>query len=402
MSEKLYYQDPYKQTFTSTLTHSGVEENGTNYVVLAETSFYPTGGGQPCDLGTLNEIEVIDVEEVNGQIRHRLAQPLPVDAGPVTGQIDWRRRFDHMQQHTGQHILSASFDELFGASTVAFHLGSERVTIDIAASELTVEMADLAEALANRIVFENRPIVARFVEQNELASYPLRKAPTVAENIRLVIISDFDCNPCGGTHPGYTGEVGPIKILGWERNKGNTRVEFVCGWRTLQNMSKMQAIVKNVSRQLNSSEADVPEQVSRLLLEKKEMEQTLQATEKKLLDAEARELFANAQQINGVNVVEAVFIDRPMQELQKLAQAVIAFSPMTAVLFATGGVKTQLVFARGSDVNMPMNELLKETLQLIDGKGGGNPASAQGGGNSIRPAQELVDYAFALLKERLL
>ncbi|MCK9906041.1 alanyl-tRNA editing protein, partial [Frankia sp. Cpl3] len=154
------------------------------YVVLAETSFYPTGGGQPCDLGTLNEIEVIDVEEVNGQIRHRLAQPLPVDAGPVTGQIDWRRRFDHMQQHTGQHILSASFDELFGASTVAFHLGSERVTIDIAASELTVEMADLAEALANRIVFENRPIVARFVEQNELASYPLRKAPTVAENIR--------------------------------------------------------------------------------------------------------------------------------------------------------------------------------------------------------------------------
>ena len=254
MNDRLYYQDDYIQTFSAQITKRGTEEDGTAYVVLSETAFYPTGGGQPCDLGLLGDIQVVDVEEIGGEVRHRLSSPLPEEITEVTGQIDWERRFDHMQQHAGQHILSAAFLEVVQAETLAFHLGKERVTIDVRLDELTEDVWIKVEQRANQVVLENHPIIVRFVDEAELATLPLKKQPSVTENIRVVMIPDFDYNPCGGTHPARTSEVGMIKILGWERHRGNIRLEFICGWRALRDYTRKQATVRELASHLLTSE----------------------------------------------------------------------------------------------------------------------------------------------------
>jgi alanyl-tRNA synthetase len=401
MNDRLYYQDAYQKTFAARIIGRGAEADGTPYVILDQTAFYPTGGGQPCDLGLIYGLEVIDVEEVDGEVRHRLRAPLPPEVQEVEGRIDWQRRFDHMQQHTGQHILSAAFVEEYQAETVAFHLGRERVTIDVRLDELTQEMAERVEALANRIVFENRPIEARFVDKAELAAMPLRKQPTVTENIRVVIIPDFDYNPCGGTHPARTGEVGPIKILGWERHRGNMRVEFVCGFRALDEFSRKQRVLRELTRQLSASEGEIAEQVNRLLTERDGLKRALQEAEKQRLEEEARQLAAEAVPIGENLLVQAAFRDRPMQQLQQLAQQLTSTAPEVIALLAAENDKLQLVFARGEAVGLEMNRLLKEILPLIDGKGGGNPAVAQGGGAKLRSAEEVLACACELVSRHL-
>ena len=186
-------------------------------------------GGQPNDIGTLADQHVINVEEIDGEIRHYLEGPFLDTNKEIAGTIDWERRFDHMQQHTGQHLLSAAFDQLFEYRTIGFHLGAEIVTIDLETEVLTEHQVQRAEGLANQIILENRPIEVKWVTEEELSQYPLRKETKVKDDIRLVIIPDFDYNGCGGTHPKATGEVSSVKVLDWERQKKKVRVQFVCG-----------------------------------------------------------------------------------------------------------------------------------------------------------------------------
>lgn len=319
MNDRLYYIDPYQVQFTANVLTQQRDDAGQTYVVLDQTAFYPTGGGQPCDLGEINGIPVIGVEEQEGAIRHYLAAPLPPDTARVSGKIDWERRFDHMQQHAGQHILSAAFAELFQAETVGFHLGKERVTIDLAIPELTLEMAVEAERLANRLVMECRPIEARFVERDELERYPLRKAPTVQTDIRLVIIDRFDYNPCGGTHPRHTGEVGPIKIMDWEKHKGQIRLSFLCGQRTLAEMESMRLILQHLSRAASSPVQELPQAVSRMQAERQELDRALSEAQSRLLAMEADVLIGQAERTADHLLITAAFADRPLPELQKLA-----------------------------------------------------------------------------------
>lgn len=233
MKELLYYQDVMLQEFDATIIGKGTDESGRHYVVLSNTAFYPTGGGQPHDTGTLNALEVIDVEKVDDEIRHYIQGDLSTLDGVVHGKLNWPRRFDHMQQHAGQHILTAAFVELFNAQTVSFHLGSEQVTIDLAVDTISEQQLAAAEARANDIILENRPIQTIWVTEQELGNYNLRKEVAMTGDIRLVIIPNFDYNGCGGTHPTSTGQVSTIKILGTEKMKGNVRVSFVCGQRVL-------------------------------------------------------------------------------------------------------------------------------------------------------------------------
>lgn len=393
MKDRLYYQDAYIKSFSAQVKERGTEADGTPYVVLSQTAFYPTGGGQPCDLGTLGEVRVIEVEEVDGQVRHRLESPLPEQVTEVVGQIDWERRFDHMQQHAGQHILSASFLEIAGAETLAFHLGKEHVTIDVRLDELDAALWEKVEQRANEIVLENRPISARFVDETELATLPLKKQPTVRENIRVVIIPDFDYNPCGGTHPGGTAEVGMIKILGWERHRGNIRIAFICGWRAWRDYSRKMKTVREVARALSTNEADLAMQAERLVAERDALRQTLAEKEKLLLEAEAHQQLAKAISLGDVRLVQQVYADRSIQQLQQLAQLVTTEAPDAICLLAATGEKLQLVFARGQGVGVAMNQLIKETLPLIEGKGGGNPAMAQGGGQPMLPAPDVLAHA---------
>lgn len=401
MKDRLYYQDAYTQTFTADVTKRGAEQDGTPFVVLGQTAFYPTGGGQPSDQGKLGDVRVIDVEEVDGEIRHRLSEPLPETWTKVEGQIDWDRRFDHMQQHAGQHILSASFLEVAGAETLAFHLGKERVTIDVRLDELTEDIWEAVEQRANQIVLENRPISARFVDDDELAALPLKKQPTVTENVRVVIIPEFDYNPCGGTHPAHTGEVGMIKILAWERHRGNIRLEFICGWRALRDYTKKQAAVREVSKLLMTSDADVIAQTERIIAERDALKQSLLEKEKALLEGEVRQLLEGASQVGQARILQQSFTDRTIQQLQQFAQQAVAKAPDVVCLLAATGEKLQLVFARGPQVDVAVNQLMKDTLALIEGKGGGNPAMAQGGGQPILPAEDLLAHARGKLEALL-
>lgn len=401
MNDRLYYQDAYIQTFSAQITRRGTEEDGTAYVVLSETAFYPTGGGQPCDLGLLGDIQVVDVEEIGGEVRHRLASPLPEEITEVTGKIDWERRFDHMQQHAGQHILSAAFLEVVQAVTLAFHLGKERVTIDVLLDELTEDVWAKVEQRANQVVLENHPIIARFVDEAELATLPLKKQPTVTENIRVVMIPDFDYNPCGGTHPARTSEVGMIKILGWERHRGNIRLEFICGWRALRDYTRKQATVRELARHLLTSEAELIEQTQRVIAERDLLKQTLMEKEKLLLGVEVQKQLARATTLGNVRLIQLAFTDKTIQELQQFAQMMTAEAPDTVCLLAATGEKLQLVFARGQASTVAVNQLIKETLPLISGKGGGNPAMAQGGGQPVMAAEDVLAHARKLLEAAL-
>ena len=234
MTRRLYYTEPDRQTFEATVA-ACVAEGGRFHVTLDATAFYPTSGGQPFDTGVLGGVKVVDVvdrDDDDEEVVHVVEGPL--DPGSrVEGAIDWDRRFDHMQQHTGQHILSAAFDRLLDAPTVSFHLGTDGATIDVA-REVAPPAIAKAEAEANRIVWDNRPVSIRFVDADEAARLPLRKEPAREGTLRLVEISDFDLSACGGTHVSRTGAIGMIAVTNAERFRGGSRLTFVCGARALR------------------------------------------------------------------------------------------------------------------------------------------------------------------------
>lgn len=395
---KLYYQNQYTRSFTAKLQKSGKDEQGRFYVVLDQTVFYPTGGGQPHDTGTLNGEHVIDVEEVEGEIRHFLDKS--IDFGPECfGEIDWERRFDHMQQHAGQHILSAAFDNLYGYNTVSFHLGKEVCTIDINTDHLTEEEALQVENTANKIILENRPIEAKWVTESELSNYSLRKDLSVSENIRLVIIPDFDYNGCGGTHPASTGQVSAIKILHWEKEKKNIRVHFVCGYRVIKQLHEKQQVIQSLTTLLSSPQEQLPEAANRILQQTRDFEKTIDELKLKLIEHEASMLINQAQfnQSRHRNVVRAIFTDRPMFELQQLAKWIAANAENTVVLLLNeNDIKLQLVLARSKDININMNDLLKQVLPIINGKGGGADSVVQGGGDKTVSPEDLMEKLISL------
>ena len=386
MVQKLYYQDAYLKSFSAQLTKQEKDDYGRLYAVLSKTAFYPTGGGQPFDMGTLDGIQVTDVEEIDGEIRHYITEPLR-DKKAIEGGIDWIRRFDHMQQHSGQHILSAAFEQLFGYKTVSFHLGKATLTIDLETENMSTKEAETAEKLANEIILENRPIISKWVSQDKLQQYQLRKELSVSENVRLVIIPDFDYNGCGGTHPRSTAEVGSLKILGWERQKKKIRVEFVCGNRVLQQLGQKHSVLQQLTSLVNAPEQDMTGAVIRLLENRKSLEKSLEQTKAQFLSYEAKELIEHCTG----KVVSQGFQNRSIQELQKLAKLLVLESENKIfLLVAENEDKLQFVFARGKDAEGNMKALAGEALALINGKGGGNESFAQGGGELKIPGEQLL------------
>ncbi|EJR65287.1 hypothetical protein IIO_01471 [Bacillus cereus VD115] len=397
MEQKLYYIDAYMKDFTTKIIKQDYDKEDNLYVVLNETAFYPTGGGQPYDTGTLNGTLVTNVEEVNGEIRHFIAEQLETEK--VEGTINWERRFDHMQQHAAQHILSAAFWDHFNIPTIGFHLGKETVTIDLEIENLPAETIEKAVQIANNIVFENHPIRIQWMNLEEAQTLPLRKEPTLTENIRVVIIENFDYNGCGGTHPRRTGEVGLIQVLNWERNKGGIRLTFIAGWRTLKLMGQQQQIMKDVSKQLNSSETDIPAKVAQLLISQKENEKAIQTMNEKLLFAEANELLQQPAEIHAGLLISKVFTNRSMQEVAKLS-AIITEQQEHAITYfiIENDDKLQCILACGKTVTLDMNALLKDALPAIEGKGGGNKKSARGGGKAIMSGDEFLHQLISSLQ----
>jgi alanyl-tRNA synthetase len=397
INSKLYYHDPYIKSFSAEIVKQESDQAGNCYVVLNQTAFYPTGGGQPFDTGTIAAQKVINVEEIDGEIRHYLEAPITDLVSQVEGSIDWDRRFDHMQQHLGQHILSAAFEQLFDYETIGFHLGNEIVTIDLDTEALTDDEIEKVENLSNQIILENRPIEVKWVTQDDLSQYPLRKETKVKENIRLVIIPDFDYNGCGGTHPKATGEVRAIKILDWERQKKKVRLQFICGDRMISQLGQKQKVLLQLTKLLNAPEQDMEQTVVRLLEQRKAVEKSVEQLKEELLEYEAKELIHKHK---AVKVVSESFENRTIQELQKLARMLVAKDEHAlALLVSHQDDRLQLVCARGSARTENMKSLAQAAFSLINGKGGGNDSFAQGGGPAQVTGAEVLQFLTQSIKE---
>lgn len=392
MTRKLYHIDQYLTTFSSAVVER-IDVEGRPAIILEQTAFYPTSGGQPHDTGTLNNTQVIDViENENHQIIHLLEKPIEEEL--VGGCIDWKRRFDHMQQHTGQHLLSQACIKICDAETLSFHLGEEVSTIDVNHSGIGEYEVNAVEELANRIIYENREIVAHFVNKEETHKFPVRKLPTVERNIRIIEIKDFDFSPCGGTHCSHTGEIGMVKVRKWERYKGGTRIQFICGWRALQDYQQKTTVLKHLTEMLSSGEPDLPQNVGKLQEEAKSLRREYATLTKHLLEYEAKALLAERETFGDFSVLLKAFDNRHPKDLRILANKILEHSPSTIVLF--GGkaeAKASLIFLRSEGLPFDMNQLMKTACAVINGKGGGQPQQAQGGGTEVEKLEEALQCA---------
>jgi alanyl-tRNA synthetase len=400
MTERLYYTDPYLRTFDATIRR--VESHGgRTAVVLDRTAFYPTSGGQPFDVGMLGSWRVVDVrDEDDGSIAHVIdiedGGVAPVAGAVVQGAIDWKRRFDHMQQHTGQHVLSAGFARMLEIRTVSFHLGAEVSTIDLAREATAAEIARVEEE-ANRVVWDDRAIAIRFASSEEAAQLPLRKEPVRGGTLRLIDIENWDLSACGGTHVARTGAIGVIAVAGWERFKGGQRLEFLCGTRALRRFRSMRDTIATSVRLLSVQPDELPGSIERLQAEVKEQNRAATALQTDLARYRAAELAAAAEPAARARVVVRT-IDADANGLKALAVAA-ASTPGLAVGLVSASQPALVVVARSADVStISAQQVVSALLAQFGGRGGGRPELAQGGGLT-GPADAILARIRELLTE---
>ena len=374
MTERLYLNDPYLTRFSARVV-SVSDLEGRPAAVLDRTAFYPEGGGQPADRGTLASAAVLDVQEREGVILHVIDRPL--QPGEVEGAVDWQRRFDHMQQHHGQHLLSAAFERVLEAPTISFHLGERTCTIDLDCSIARLDEPALrrVEAVANETVWRNLPVIARDFVAEERARLPLRKEPVKGE--RVVLVEGVDASPCGGTHPTRTGEVGVIAVVGAQKwGSGKARIEFVCGERVIRLVSEQAKWLAGAAEALKCAVRELPEAARRTADDAIARRKTAEALEREVARLQAAELAARGSPV--VAKVERASLARAIA-------AAVAERGAIALIAAVEDGRAHLCFARPRGPDGPaMNQLLKQSLQIIAGKGGGSTEFAQGSGD---PAQ---------------
>ena len=376
-SERLYYNDAYLIEFDAVVRD--VTQKADRWVVtLDRTAFYPTSGGQPFDTGTLGDAQVIEVLEMeDGSIAHVVDRELEKNCR-VRGHVDWVRRFDHMQQHTGQHVLSASFEREVGAKTVSFHLGASSATIDLD-NELSAEQISRAEDTANKVLWEDREICVKFVTAHEAAKLPLRKDPARSGDLRIIEIKDYDMSACGGTHVRRTGAIGIIAITGSERFKGGMRVEFRCGYRALQAYRSLKSAVSGGVRLLSVLPDELPAAIERLQTSSRQQQKSQDGLYDRLAKYEAAALFSSGEKIGAKTVVAAAVPGWDANGLKRLASAIVA-NPHTVAVLTSSESPVLVVVARSQELSFDAGDVLKQLIERFGGKGGGKGALAQGGG----------------------
>ena len=397
MTERLYYRDSMLREFDASVVSVAPASSGSNFeVVLDRTAFYPTSGGQPFDTGSLGGARVIDViDREDGEIAHIVETALD-NGARVHGTIDWARRFDHMQQHTGQHVLSAAFDGLFGVRTVSFHLGAETATIDLAREVTAREVAD-AEAAANAVVWDNREIFVRFVSEAEAQSLPFRKEPTRTGELRVVEVANFDLSACGGTHVPAAGMIGVIAVAATERFKGATRLTFVCGGRALRSHGRLRDVVTRATRLLSVLPEEIGDTIERLQGDLKDAGRAAKKTHEELAAFRAEGLRARAATIGPWR---GVLIAQPGWDagtLKTLASAIVS-EPGYVVVLTGDGRPVPVVAARSADVAVDAGAWIKKAAAALGGRGGGRPELAQGGLDAT--AEQVLDFANRTLTDR--
>jgi alanyl-tRNA synthetase len=396
MAERLYYNDPFLRKFAARVTEihelSRVEGQSVWQIALDRTAFYPTSGGQPHDLGFLTahsrsgvmlEVPIIAVEEdEHGVVWHHVLKPLLKET-EVTGEIDWTRRFDHMQQHSGQHLLSAVFLRELGAHTVSFHLGESVSTIDLGVESLASHSMERVERIANEIVAEDRAITIRSVARKEaealLAAGQLRKLPEREGEIRLIEIADYDLNACGGTHVRSTGQIGGLLLRGIERARQGVRVEFVCGMRAVTAARADYGTMTRSAALLSTPRTEVPAAIEKLLGEVKAAAKIRQKLYEELANYHTARLLVEVWAKDGLRVVRRNLPDRDADYVKLLAVRLTEAAPHTvAVLASTLEEPAFVVVAHSGDLDFHAGQVLKDSLAKMGQRGGGSPTLAQG------------------------
>ena len=403
MTDRLYYHDPFLYGFEAEVR----DRNDTPRpaLILDRTAFYPTSGGQVHDTGWIlagdqkfRVTEVADAED--GRIVHYLEAPVK-DLKPgarIRGQIDPARRRDHMQQHSGQHVLSAAFVHLFNMPTVSFHMGDDYCSIDLDTPNLSRDQIESAERLANEIILENRAVDIRFVTRDEAGKLGLRKIPpTERDELRLIDIHDFDLTACGGTHVRQTGQIGCILLRKAEKVRQGWRVEFVAGQRAVATARRDYTVLSEGAALFSAHIYDVPQQVRKTLDEIRSLRKQREQSLEDLADAKAAALLAENPESNGRRLVVRTFSDREMGFLKLLAQKLTRLSPNVVALLATKSPQPSLVFAQSPGQPFDMSALLKEVMATLGGRGGGSKDMAQGGA----PTADGVESALESVSETL-
>jgi len=393
-TKRLYFDNPYQIEFEAKVIGRETRQSRPA-LILDQTCFYPESGGQPADRGYINGIEVVDVVEEKEKILHVLKDDVQVDM--VRGIIDWEARFDHMQQHSGQHILSQCFHTLLSGKTVSFHLGKSTSTVEIDMKKITEDEVEKVERLANEVVFQDEEICTYITPEDMVKTVPLRKKPQKAGHIRVVQISDFDYSACGGTHPQKTGEIGLIKILKWDRIRGNLRFEFVCGLRALIDYSMRNRILREVAIRFTVGEGDVMSTIDKLFAELKDLKKKYRKSQDNLARFEAQKIILGAEG----KIIVQIFDDKPPDQLRNLALHVIHSGEYVALFGTKREGRAHLILACSESLELDMRELISLLSPLIDGKGGGRPSLVELTGTRPEKLQAALDGARQTIVDRL-
>lgn len=393
MTERLYYKNSDILEFDAK-----VVENGTNdekhFVILDRTAFYPTSGGQPHDIGSINEIEVIDVsEDHNGNIRHILKKE--ISATSVHGIIDPNRRKYFRQLHTAQHVLSRAFIELFEFETVSVHLGEDYGAIELTNSSVTDEQSKQAETLANQIIENNLSVEIIFAEKDEAIKLPLRKKPEREGTIRIIKIGELDWSACGGTHCNFTSEIGIIKIIAVEKQRGNALIKFLAGKKAKEDYDLRFEISDALTKTLTCSVTDIPDKFQKLTDENKQLKKQLSQLQSELLPMKVEELKASAEQSGNYKIVMQQVSDIDPKLLNQLAsETAQKIKGLVALLF-----ENRLCIATSDNIALDSGQIVKQMSVKLDLKGGGGKTLAQLGGVKAEDLNLYRETILAIINE---
>jgi alanyl-tRNA synthetase len=366
-TRRLYYDDSYLLEFEAAVV-ARMEHGGQPAVVLDRTAFYPESGGQPWDRGTLNGVEVLKVVELDGGILHVLRSA--IGEGPVRGRVDAALRFDHMQQHTGQHVLSQAFFELLKGETRSFHMGPDVSTLEIGLGSITDRDLDRVEDRADAVVWEDREVKTYFVPEERIGEVPLRRPPKKTGLLRVVEVDGFDYSACGGTHVRRTGEIGLIRIGPAEKIRGNLRFDFLCGGRALRDYRLKDRAVRKLAASFSCAAADVGGQVEKLLAEHKALKKRVRQLEERLAGFEAEEIVRSASG----RVVAGLLGGKTPEEARFLALAVIRRGDLAVAYGAEAEAQAHLILARAESLKADLRQAVPVIAALGPVKGGGGPS----------------------------
>lgn len=400
MTNKLYMENPYLKEIHAKILEKKYRDKK-YYIKLDRTIFYPhLSGGQPGDKGTINGYEVLETIEDNGDIIHVVEEN--ISGVDVHLSINWNNRFDLMQQHSGQHLLSYSFDKLFNGQTVGFYISKDYVYIDIDIENITEAEIYQVEILSNKIIQSNFMIKSYFVDKEQLESLPLRKAPVVDSHIRIVEIDGLDYSPCGGTHLYNTGELGLIKIRKWEHNKGNTRIEFVCGNRAFEDYSWKHDYIKEIGLLLSSKDKDILFKVTKLFEAKEELEKDNRKIKASLYQYISQDFLSQSQLINGINYIMVDAEDMNFKDISYISTYLNNNSEKLIQIYGfSNDFEGQFFVSRSKDLDINLKVILEEIAKEYEIKGGGSPNTIQGG-SSAEDLKSIIQMFFEKLKQNKL